>query len=171
MGKTESESTKKSAGRSLDTDSVERIDRKIGSEDQYEHFHFHNISVTIWTFPSKIYQSTIDGRQHSNACTVISLLLCHKFFADELQTDELQTDEQLPQKWVTHMRSCMRNGNKYYTDDENLELDEAIKIVKKKDQTIEIISEDCSEVLQLSLQKMRKRENTSIILINNKTIK
>lgn len=68
-------------------------------------------SVWVWMFPDNISQSTIDGRNGSNACTVIALV-----FANLLNTYHLllQPSNALPKQWMDVMVSSIRQGNALY---------------------------------------------------------
>ena len=72
---------------------------------------FMHSSVCVWEFPDHISQSTLDGRNGSNACSVIALV-----FAQGLHDTELALSEGsfLPPTWVHLMCGSIRIGNELY---------------------------------------------------------
>ena len=63
--------------------------------------------ITEWFFPGNISQSTIDGRNGSNACTFIALN-----FGNIYQQSRLNTPQQhLNQKWQAALKDAIRTGN------------------------------------------------------------
>lgn len=67
-------------------------------------------SVTRWNFPAHISQSTIDGRNGSTACSVISLVV-----ARNLQNITLSSDPSFAsQAWYQMMTRAIRIGNYIY---------------------------------------------------------
>ena len=68
-------------------------------------------SVWVWEFPDHISQSTLDGRDGSNACSVIALS-----FAQGLHDTGLTLSEAscLPPTWVRLMCDSIRLGNELY---------------------------------------------------------
>jgi len=62
-------------------------------------------------FPDNMSQSTIDGRNGSNACTVIALVLANLLNTSHLH---LQPSNALPKQWVDVVISSIRQGNALY---------------------------------------------------------
>lgn len=69
--------------------------------------------VTFWELPAFLSQSTIGGRQGSNACTVISLLLAKTYIANKPLL-QVNSSHPLSQSWLVAFVSCMLGGNKVY---------------------------------------------------------
>lgn len=67
--------------------------------------------VYTWKFPVNFSQSTIDGRDHSNPCSVISIAVAHTFLTANIQPP---SGEDLPSDWVNLLRRCMQKGNTLY---------------------------------------------------------
>ena len=68
-------------------------------------------NVTTWHFPLSYSQSTINGRNGSNACTFIALVLCKLHVA----APEMPKPHQpLSLTWVFRMIQGMEIGNKFY---------------------------------------------------------
>lgn len=68
-------------------------------------------TVWTWEFPLHISQSTINGRNGSNACSVIALLIAqgiHRVRCD------LKPFQFLPQDWVLLICGCIKVGNALY---------------------------------------------------------
>ena len=69
--------------------------------------------VTFWELPAFLSQSTIGGRQGSNACTLISLLLAKTYMTNK-QLLQLVDTQPLNQSWIVALVSCMLGGNQVY---------------------------------------------------------
>lgn len=69
--------------------------------------------VTSWELPVFLSQSTIGGRNGSNACTVISLLLA-KTYVTNKQLLQINNSQPLSQNWIVAFISCMLGGNQAY---------------------------------------------------------
>ena len=67
--------------------------------------------VTSWMFPAEFCQSSIDGRNGSNACSVISLAVAHTFLTIDIP---LPLGNHLPLHWTKLLYLCMRLGNALY---------------------------------------------------------
>ena len=67
--------------------------------------------VCSWMFPAEFCQSSIDGRNGSNACSVISLAVTHAFLT---RNDALPQAGSLSSQWIKHLYLCMRLGNALY---------------------------------------------------------
>jgi len=67
--------------------------------------------VCRWMFPAEFCQSSIDGRNGSNACSLISLAVAHVFLTTN---DALPQADNLTPEWVRHLYLCMRLGNVLY---------------------------------------------------------
>lgn len=67
--------------------------------------------VYKWKFSEAFSQSTIDGRVHSNACSIISIAVAHNFLTTNIQ---LPSEENLPSDWINLLRQCMQKGNELY---------------------------------------------------------
>ena len=70
-------------------------------------------SVTFWELPSLLSQSTIGGRQGSNACTVISLLLAKTYLTNK-SLIQLKNHQPLTPSWILAFTSCMMGENQAY---------------------------------------------------------
>ena len=64
--------------------------------------------VTSWMFPAEFCQSSIDGRNGSNACSVICLAVAHTFLTVDMP---LPFGNHLPLHWTKLLYLCMRLGN------------------------------------------------------------
>ena len=69
--------------------------------------------ATFWELPAFLSQSTIGGRQGSNACTVISLLLAKTYIANKPLL-QVNNSHPLSQSWLVAFVSCMLGGNQVY---------------------------------------------------------
>ena len=70
-------------------------------------------STNCWVFPANISQSTIDGRNGSNACTVITMILGSVILHLDLPFPRAGP---LSQLWCSLMEKSIRLGNKIYDD-------------------------------------------------------
>lgn len=68
-------------------------------------------TVWTWQFPLHISQSTIDGRNGSNACSVIALLIAQGIH--QVRCD-LKPFQFLPKDWVSLICGCIKVGNALY---------------------------------------------------------
>ena len=66
--------------------------------------------VNFWKLRPFLSQSTIRGRQGSNACTLISLLLA-KTYMTNIQLVQLVDSQPLNQSWIVALVSCMLEAN------------------------------------------------------------
>ena len=67
--------------------------------------------MTSWMFPAEFCQSSIDGRNDSNACSVISLAVAHAFLTIDIP---LPLGNHLPFHWTKLLYLCMGLGNALY---------------------------------------------------------
>ena len=67
--------------------------------------------VYSWMFPPEFCQSSIDGRNGSNACSLISLAVSHSFLTVDIS---LPRRNHLPSEWTKFLYLCMRLGNVLY---------------------------------------------------------
>lgn len=67
--------------------------------------------VYSWMFPPEFCQSSIDGRNGSNACSLISLAVAHTFLTVDIS---LRLADHLPSDWKKFLYLCMRLGNVLY---------------------------------------------------------
>lgn len=65
----------------------------------------------IWEFPYNVSQSTYQGRNGSNACSIIALLVAQWIHKDNV---DLNPCPVLPADWVTLVCDCIRIGNAVY---------------------------------------------------------
>ena len=70
-------------------------------------------SSIIWFFPSQISQSTLYGRNGSNACTFIALLLAKFYFLHKTALSLTQYMS-LPLNWINLFMNCISLGNHIY---------------------------------------------------------
>ena len=71
----------------------------------------HDSSVVYWHFPRNISQSHFGGRNGSNACTIIAVLISRAFHTCELRPPPLSV---LPDTWVSVYTACLAEGNMMY---------------------------------------------------------
>lgn len=64
-----------------------------------------------WIFPAEFCQSSIDGRNGSNACSLISLAVAHTFLTT---ITALPQPGSLSPEWLKCIRMCMLLGNAMY---------------------------------------------------------
>ena len=139
--------------------------------------------VYTWKFPENLSQSTIDGRKHSNACSVISIAVAHRFLTSNIQPP---SGEDLPSDWVNLLRQCMEEGNTLY-DGANLTpthlyltAEEAAALFNKPKPLVKVedplplwlVNEDEAATLGYHLQ-MLSEENTpraALYIYDNRTI-
>lgn len=70
-------------------------------------------SVTFWELPLFLSQSTIGGREGSNACRVISLLLGKTYLTNKSLL-QLNNDQPLIPSWILVFTSCIMGVNQVY---------------------------------------------------------
>ena len=70
-----------------------------------------NTSVNFYHFPREICQSYYGGRNGSNACTLIAVLIARAFCYGDV---ELQQTTILTETWVNLFSSCIAEGNRLY---------------------------------------------------------
>ena len=70
-------------------------------------------SAIIWFFPSQFSQSTLYGRNGSNACTFIALLLAKFYFLHKFALS-LSQHMSLPLRWINLFINCISLGNHIY---------------------------------------------------------
>lgn len=70
-------------------------------------------TTNCWVFPANISQSTIDGRNGSNACTVITMILGSVILSLDLPFPRAGA---LSPLWCSLMEKSIRLGNKIYDD-------------------------------------------------------
>ncbi|XP_067026653.1 uncharacterized protein [Acropora muricata] len=71
----------------------------------------HYNTTWIWEFPYNISQSTFQGRNGSNACSIIALLIAQGIHKVKC---ELYPSPMLPSVWVTLVCGCIKVGNALY---------------------------------------------------------
>ena len=82
------------------------------SEEKSPMRAFNNCNTTcIWEFPYHISQSTYNGRNGSNACSIISLLIAQGIH--QVNCDLLPSP-MLPSLWVTLVCGCIKVGSDLY---------------------------------------------------------
>lgn len=71
-----------------------------------------NTSINFYHFPKEICQSYYGGRNGSNACTVIAVLIARTFCCgDDIKP---QQAENLDDAWINLFSSCISEGNRLY---------------------------------------------------------
>ena len=68
--------------------------------------------LTEFLFPASISQSTLGGRNGSNACTLIAIYVCNHFVKLGLPTI---SSDILPTEWSSMLVNCISAGNSLYT--------------------------------------------------------
>lgn len=122
----------------------------------------HTPDTLEWQFPVDLSQSTIDGRQGSNACTFIALIFGHLYFSNCLGPP---VNSQLQYKWKVALTEAIISGNEIHDDifegdATNVAVDEAIEIagdecfVNKIDQQFDIIGGNRIEQLKVVFQRL-----------------
>ena len=71
--------------------------------------HFGLSSVSEFPFPSDLAQSSIGGRQGSNACALISVSISYSFMKNDL--GDLYASHALPEQWFVCLTDGMAEGN------------------------------------------------------------
>ena len=70
-----------------------------------------NTSMNFYHFPREICQSYYGGRNGSNACTVIAVLIAKTFCCGDIKP---QQTENLSDTWINLVSSCVAEGNRLY---------------------------------------------------------
>lgn len=70
-----------------------------------------NTSINFYHFPREICQSYYGGRNGSNACTVIAVLIARTFCCGDIKP---QQTENLNDTWINLFSSCIAEGNRLY---------------------------------------------------------
>lgn len=70
-----------------------------------------NTSINFYHFPRDICQSYYGGRNGSNACTVIAVLIARTFCCGDVKP---QQTENLNDTWINLFSSCIAEGNRRY---------------------------------------------------------
>ena len=68
-------------------------------------------SINFYHFPREISQSYYGGRNGSNACTVIAVLIARTFCCGSIKP---QQTESLKDSWINLVSSCIAEGNRLY---------------------------------------------------------
>ena len=68
-------------------------------------------SINFYHFPREISQSYYGGRNGSNACTVIAVLIARRFCCGSIKP---QQTESLKDSWINLVSSCISEGNRLY---------------------------------------------------------
>ncbi|CAH3176756.1 unnamed protein product [Porites lobata] len=97
-------------------------------------------SMILYHFPREISQSCYGGRNGSNACTIIAVLIARAFCCSDITS--LQTGN-LSEDWINLLSSCIAEGNRLYD-----------KLVNSKQQgeiylSVEDVSEEFGSALQI----------------------
>ena len=119
-------------------------------------YSLHTSVILEWQFPVELSQSTINGRNGSNACTFIALIFGHLYFAYCLQPP---VNLQLQNNWKLSLTEAILSGNEIHDDifegdGINVAVDEAIDIagdecfVNKIDHQYDIIGANRLEQLK-----------------------
>ena len=98
-----------------------------------------NTSINFYHFPREISQSYYGGRNGSNACTVIAVLIARTFCCGSIKP---QQTESLKDSWINFVSSCIAEGNRLYD----------MLINSKKQGAIYLSVEDVVEELGNTLQ-------------------
>ena len=140
--------------------------------------------VTFWELPVYLSQSTIGGRQGSNACTVISLLLAKTYLNNKALMQQ-HSSKCMNQSWIITFISCMMGGNHVYDTHiftpTYLGVQEAIPLVRnslgnlsyEEEVTVCFVKEPtAAEESALSSQLSRRLSSTNaaFVIINSLTI-
>ncbi|XP_078364800.1 uncharacterized protein LOC144649212 [Oculina patagonica] len=141
-------------------------------------------SVTFWELPFFLSQSTIGGRQGSNACTVISLLMAKTYLTNKSLL-QLNNDQPLSPSWILAFMSCMMGGNQVYDrtmqSPSYLGVVEAIPLVRsslgrvnyEEELTVCFVQEPNSReesVLSFHLSRRLNNTNAAFTIISGLTI-
>ena len=70
-----------------------------------------NTTINVYHFPREISQSYYGGRNGSNACTVIAVLIARTFCCGSIKP---QQTESLKDSWINLVSSCIAEGNRLY---------------------------------------------------------
>lgn len=97
-------------------------------------------SVFFYHFPREICQSYYGGRNGSNACTVIAVLIAKAFCCGNL---DLPETDLLDESWINLYRSCIAEGNRLYDMVINLKKQGAIYL------SVEDVVEEFGDMLQI----------------------
>ncbi|XP_048588346.1 uncharacterized protein LOC125572211 [Nematostella vectensis] len=142
-------------------------------------------SSTFWFFPPYISQSTLLGRNGSNAFTFISLILAHSYITSANRTSiQLSRGPPINPHWLSMMLSAIVRGNSIYDTVTNgrgspffsvvkakPHLDSVIGTVSLEDTLDLLITSGNPQVLQSSLafylQRLDREQNLAAIVIAN----
>ena len=69
--------------------------------------------VSKFVFPKEISHSYFEGRNGSNACSIITLILAHDFLSKEVEIQE-NTNDHLAAGWIKEICRSIRLGNAIY---------------------------------------------------------
>ena len=74
-------------------------------------YKIDNLEVIYWHFPKTISQSYYGGRNGSNACTIIAMLIARTFYLSDLAAPLPRI---LPEEWFRVFVNCISEGNRLY---------------------------------------------------------
>lgn len=135
--------------------------------------------ICSWYFPQEISQSTFNGRNGSNACSLISVLLACLFVRKNMQIPD---EGFLPNNVIQILCGCMELGNRMYDmcrdslPNRYLSVEEAVSLLSFTNISVEeplpVRMEDEHELSTLCRQLGRLSENRNCfvnIIVNEKT--
>ena len=97
-------------------------------------------SLTFYHFPREISQSYYGGRNGSNACTVIAVLIARTFCFGDVK---LRQTELLSESWINLYGSCIAEGNRLYDTFINTKQQGALYL------SVEDVAEELGNTLQI----------------------
>ena len=74
-------------------------------------YQVDKLQVMYWHFPRNISQSYYGGRNGSNACTIIAMLIARLFYQSGIAAPAPAV---LPEMWISVFVKCISEGNKLY---------------------------------------------------------
>ena len=74
-------------------------------------FYVHDASLSFWHFPKNMSQTYFNGRNGSNACTVIAVIIGRFFSRSQI---EYQNSGYLGDDWVNLFHTAIEEGNRVY---------------------------------------------------------
>lgn len=131
-------------------------------------------------FPSNVSQSTIDGREGSNACTFIALCFGSIYHLSDLPTPAV--GQPLSILWEEAVKKAIRTGNRIYDesikgDGINVAVDEAVAACRDHGPVVEMLrqydasgEEPLSQFSEKIKSILQQKQSFHVLVANGKTM-
>ena len=90
--------------------STAQVNPLIHSQSQVQVTVLRFGNIKFWLLPISISQSTLNGRQGSNACSFIALLMSKAFYANQHHLSFGPSNDLSP-VWILVIKGCIQSGN------------------------------------------------------------